>query len=203
MRVLHEAFRFHGDSPAKASVSDVLKHSSTAPCTHCTFRHCNGNEEAIYSYSKDIQSGDLTYMRIIHCTLALQNLMLTDSLLRYLGMKARPFRAIDEQEVWPLLKLSRYMKNIESVIPKIFFGMPVVRCDSDTYQRSAVAPDCLLVGLIKSSIQWRYVQHKDTRKWTELESACCANSKCLGCPSHTEVFNIKCKNIKIVQSLMI
>lgn len=83
---------------------------------YCTFRHRKRNGETKYSYSKAIQSANLTNMRSIERTLALPNLILTDQQLRYMGIKAEPGRAVDKQGVLAYLILSLEVKTIESVI---------------------------------------------------------------------------------------
>lgn len=74
-------------------------------------------------------------MRTIECTPALRNFMSNDQLLRYLGANLGAVRATNEQGIWPLLKLSLEIKNIQSFIPSTILGIPVVRSDFYPYQQ--------------------------------------------------------------------
>ena len=87
---------FVGDYPESSKVIDVLSHSAGAPCTVCSFRYRNNDNDSKYAYTSMIHSGHSSFVRGMRRSLSLRSIKNHADDFNFLGFKEGGVDNVDD-----------------------------------------------------------------------------------------------------------
>ena len=154
-----EVTGFVGDYPASSAVVDVKGHTSSSPCTHCTFPRKMVLGSSMYAYSTVFHSGHSAYRRSQRRSFSARAFGLSDRVAKNLGMKPYNSAGIDQKGKQVLLKLAAALNSAISTNDRVFEELGIHRLDS--YEANIVAPEHLITGLFKGLLTLCYIHISD------------------------------------------
>lgn len=150
---------FVGDYPASSAAIDVKGHTSSTPCTHCTFPRQVLMGSSMYAYATVFHSGHSAYRRSQKRSFSVRAFGLSKTVAKNLGMKVYDSSDNCLKGKRPLLNLADSFNAAISSSNRHEDNLDLHRFDG--YDANIIAPEHLITGLFKGLLTLCFIHIPD------------------------------------------
>ena len=185
---------FVADYPASAGVVDAKGHTSSAPCTHCSFRR-KKQASSKFAFSSKYHCFNSARVKGMLRSMALRFNNISDDDCTWLGMSSGTLESVNEAGKWPLLKLSKEIHRARKRIKLNNNKDPVVSCAFDSIHSNIVAPDHLFTGIVKCLLTCCLNILPTIEERGRLQFLICSSLRIVGMKGQASIFNLKTRKL--------